>query len=255
MIVDLLTVRGIWLLVSSALLLNCGLSRNAFLQLNGGSPQASLDDDAQRQARERMVREQIADRGVRDARVLAAMRKVPRHFFVPQDALPAAYLDQPLPIGHGQTISQPYIVAFMSEALELKPQDRVLEIGTGSGYQAAVLAELAREVYSIEIVEPLGKEAAARLKDLGYERVNLRIGDGYRGWPEAAPFDAIIVTAAPDHVPPALVEQLRKGGRMVLPVGRFAQDLLRLRRTAKGVVQENLLPVRFVPMVGEAEKK
>ena len=203
----------------------------------------------------RMVREQIADRGVRDARVLAAMRKVPRHFFVPQDALPAAYLDQPLPIGHGQTISQPYIVAFMSEALELKPQDRVLEIGTGSGYQAAVLAELAREVYSIEIVEPLGKEAAARLKDLGYERVNLRIGDGYRGWPEAAPFDAIIVTAAPDHVPPALVEQLRKGGRMVLPVGRFAQDLLRLRRTAKGVVQENLLPVRFVPMVGEAEKK
>jgi protein-L-isoaspartate(D-aspartate) O-methyltransferase len=202
-----------------------------------------------------MVREQIADRGVRDARVLAAMRKVPRHFFVPQDALPAAYLDQPLPIGHGQTISQPYIVAFMSEALELKPQDRVLEIGTGSGYQAAVLAELAREVYSIEIVEPLGKEAAARLKDLGYERVNLRIGDGYRGWPEAAPFDAIIVTAAPDHVPPALVEQLRKGGRMVLPVGRFAQDLLRLRRTAKGVVQENLLPVRFVPMVGEAEKK
>jgi len=255
MIVDLLTIRGIWLLVSSALLLNCGLSRNAFLQLNGGSPQASLDDDAQRQARERMVREQIADRGVRDARVLAAMRKVPRHFFVPQDALPAAYLDQPLPIGHGQTISQPYIVAFMSEALELKPQDRVLEIGTGSGYQAAVLAELAREVYSIEIVEPLGKEAAARLKDLGYERVNLRIGDGYRGWPEAAPFDAIIVTAAPDHVPPALVEQLRKGGRMVLPVGRFAQDLLRLRRTAKGVVQENLLPVRFVPMVGEAEKK
>lgn len=255
MIVDLLTVRGIWLLVSSALLLNCSPPSNTFLHPNRATRQASLDDGAQRQARDRMVREQIVNRGVRDARVLAAMRKVPRHFFVPQDTLPAAYLDQPLPIGHGQTISQPYIVAFMSEALELKPQDRVLEIGTGSGYQAAVLAELAREVYSIEIVEPLGKEAAARLKDLGYERVKLRIGDGYRGWPEAAPFDAIIVTAAPDHVPPALVEQLRKGGRMVLPVGRFAQDLLRLRRTAKGVVQENLLPVRFVPMVGEAEKK
>jgi protein-L-isoaspartate(D-aspartate) O-methyltransferase len=253
--VDLPTLRGIWLLVLSALLLNCGLSRNAFLQLNEGSPQASLDDDAQRQARERMVREQIANRGVRDARVLAAMRKLPRHRFVPEEFQASAYSDQPLPIGHGQTISQPYIMAFMSEALELKPQDRVLEIGTGSGYQAAVLAELAGEVYSIEIVEPLGKEAAARLKDLGYERVKLRIGDGYRGWPEAAPFDAIIVTAAPDHVPPALVEQLREGGRMVLPVGRFAQDLLRLRRTAKGVVQENLLPVRFVPMVGEAEKK
>jgi len=201
-----------------------------------------------------MVREQIANRGVRDARVLAAMRKVPRHLFVPSEMQSAAYSDTPLPIGHRQTISQPYIVAFMSEAMELKPQDRVLEIGTGSGYQAAILAELVREVYSIEIVEPLGKEVAARLKDLGYERVKLRIGDGYRGWPEAAPFDAIIVTAAPDHVPPALVEQLREGGRLVLPVGRFAQDLLRVRRTAKGIVQENLLPVRFVPMVGEAEK-
>jgi protein-L-isoaspartate(D-aspartate) O-methyltransferase len=142
----------------------------------------------------------------------------------------------------------------MSEALELKPQDRVLEIGTGSGYQAAVLAELAREVYSIEIVEPLGKEAAERLKRLGYNNVKLRVGDGYGGWPEAAPFDAIMVTAAPDHVPPALVEQLREGGRLVVPVGRFFQDLIRIRRTAKGTRQETLLPVRFVPMVGEAEK-
>ena len=241
-------------LLLSALLLDCGQPRNSFLRPAGNSPQVRHDDDSQRQARERMVREQIANRGVRDARVLAAMRKVPRHLFVPEEFQSSAYSDQPLPIGHRQTISQPYIVAFMSEAMELKPQDRVLEIGTGSGYQAAILAELVREVYSIEIVEPLGNEAAVRLKDLGYERVKLRIGDGYRGWPEAAPFDAIIVTAAPDHVPPALVEQLREGGRLVLPVGSFAQDLLRVRRTAKGVVQENLLPVRFVPMVGEAEK-
>ncbi len=216
--------------------------------------QESAGTGALGRARERMVREQIEARGVRDARVLAAMRKVPRHLFVPGELQAQAYWDQPLPIGHRQTISQPYIVAFMSEAMELNPDDRVLEIGTGSGYQAAILAELVREVWSIEIVEPLGKEAAARLKDLGYERVKLRIGDGYRGWPEAAPFDAIMVTAAPDHVPPALVEQLGEGGRLVLPVGRFSQDLLRVRRTAKGIVQENLLPVRFVPMVGEAEK-
>lgn len=224
----------------------------------GGSSQiasrASSDEDSQRHVRELMVREQVASRGVRDARVLAAMRKVPRHLFVPEEFRVGAYSDQPLPIGHRQTISQPYIVAFMSEAMELKPGDRVLEIGTGSGYQAAILAELVSEVYSIEIVEPLGKEAAARLKELGYDRIKLRVGDGYRGWPEAAPFDAIIVTAAPDHVPPVLVEQLREGGRLVLPVGRFSQDLLRVRKTAKGVVQENLLPVRFVPMVGEAEK-
>ncbi len=242
------------LLLTSVLLRQCGSPGNVLLSPNGSTRQDSPNGDAQRAARERMVREQIANRGVRDARVLAAMRKVPRHLFVPSEMQSAAYSDTPLPIGHRQTISQPYIVAFMSEAMELKPQDRVLEIGTGSGYQAAILAELVREVYSIEIVEPLGKEVAARLKDLGYERVKLRIGDGYRGWPEAAPFDAIIVTAAPDHVPPALVEQLREGGRLVLPVGRFAQDLLRVRRTAKGIVQENLLPVRFVPMVGEAEK-
>jgi protein-L-isoaspartate(D-aspartate) O-methyltransferase len=201
-----------------------------------------------------MVREQIEDRGVRDKRVLVAMRKVPRHLYVPREMEPYAYADQPLPIGYGQTISQPYIVAFMTEALELKPQDRVLEIGTGSGYQAAVLAELVREVFSIEIVEPLGKESAARLKRLGYSNIQVRIGDGYRGWPQAAPFDAIIVTAAPNHVPPALVDQLREGGRMVLPVGRLFQDLIRIRRTAKGIKQETLLPVRFVPMVGEAEK-
>jgi protein-L-isoaspartate(D-aspartate) O-methyltransferase len=201
-----------------------------------------------------MVREQIEARGVRDRRVLEAMRKVPRHLYVPREMQSFAYRDSPLPIAHQQTISQPYIVAFMSEALELKPENRVLEIGTGSGYQAAVLAHLAREVYSIEIVEPLGKEAAERLKQLGYTNVHLRVGDGYRGWPEAAPFDAIIVTAAPDHIPPPLVEQLRMGGRLVLPVGRFFQDLIRIRKTPQGTRKETLLPVRFVPMVGEAEK-
>jgi protein-L-isoaspartate(D-aspartate) O-methyltransferase len=206
------------------------------------------------EARETMVREQIEARGVRDPRVLAAMRKVPRQEFVPVDVRTMAYADTPLPIGFGQTISQPYVVAFMSEALEIKPEDRVLEIGTGSGYQAAVLALLAREVYSIEIVEPLARQAEERLKRLGYENVRVRAGDGYQGWPEAAPFDAIVVTAAPDHVPQVLVNQLREGGRLVLPVGRYEQDLIRIRRTSKGTTRESLLPVRFVPMTGEAEK-
>jgi len=187
--------------------------------------------------------------------VLEALRKVPRHLFVPQQFESQAYADEPLPIGHGQSISQPYVVAFMSKELELKPEDKVLEIGTGSGYQAAVLAELAKEVYSIEIVEPLAREARERLERLGYTNVRVRVGDGYRGWPEAAPFDAIIVTAAPDHVPPVLLDQLREGGRMVLPLGRgYEQDLVKVRRTGKGLQQEVLLPVRFVPMVGEAQK-
>lgn len=209
--------------------------------------------DEFRQARERMVRDQIEARGVRDPRVLAAMRKVARHLFVPSDEQAYAYSDSPLPIGYRQTISQPFIVAFMSEALELKPQDRVLEIGTGSGYQAAVLAELVREVYTIEIVTPLALEAEGRLRGLGYTNIHVRAGDGYRGWPEAAPFDAIMVTAAPDHIPKPLIDQLREGGRLVVPVGRWEQDLVRVRRTAKGVRQETLLPVRFVPMTGEAD--
>ena len=199
--------------------------------------------------------EQIEALGVRDPRVLETLRQVPRHLFVPTAWQPFAYWETPLPIGYSQTISQPYIVAFMCEALELKPQDRVLEIGTGSGYQAAVLAHLAREVYSIEIVEALGKEAAERLRRFRYSNLHLRIGDGYRGWPEAAPFDAVIVTAAPDHIPPALVEQLRDGGRLVLPLGRYNdEELVRLRRTSQGLQKEVLLPVQFVPMVGEAEK-
>ena len=237
------------------LLFHCGSPYREIFKPDTLSGQSALtDSQEQREARERMVREQLEARSIRDPRVLEAMRKVPRQLFVPPAMQAFAYQDSPLPIGYGQTISQPYIVAFMSEALELKPQDRVLEIGTGSGYQAALLAHLAREVYSIEIVEPLAKEAAERLRRLGYSNINFRIGDGYRGWPEAAPFDAIMVTAAPDHIPPALEEQLREGGRMVLPVGRYEQDLVRVRRTQQGLRRETLLPVRFVPMVGEAEK-
>ncbi len=231
------------LAVLSALVLNCAPEPRA------ESPSLATPDFSA--AHERMVREQIESRGVRDARVLAAMRKVERHRFVPEALHHLAYSDQPLPIGHGQTISQPYIVAVMTEALELKPSDRVLEIGTGSGYQAAVLAELCREVYSIEIVEPLAKEAADRLLQLGYKNLKLRVGNGYRGWPEAAPFDAIIVTAAPPSLPQVLVDQLGEAGRLVAPVGTRFQELIRVRRTPKGIVQEDLIPVRFVPMVGE----
>ena len=213
------------------------------------------DTDAHLKARELMVQQQIAARGVRDQRVLQAMRKVPRHLFVPPGMQPYAYLDSPLPIGREQTISQPYIVAFMTEALRLEPDDRVLEVGTGSGYQAAVLSVLVRQVYSVEIVEPLATEAAERLRGLGYGNVTIRAGDGYRGWPEEAPFDAIMVTAAPDHVPEPLLQQLAAGGRLILPVGEQYQTLMRIRRTAKGFKRENLLPVRFVPMTGEAQKQ
>jgi protein-L-isoaspartate(D-aspartate) O-methyltransferase len=193
---------------------------------------------------------------IRDERVLDAMRKVPRHRFVPPPYRKNAYDDHPLPIGEGQTISQPYIVAKMTELLELTPDSRVLEIGTGSGYQAAVLAELAGEVYSIEIVEPLGRRAAGVLEDLGYGDIHLRIGDGYRGWPEAAPFDAIIVTCAPERVPDPLQKQLAEGGRLVIPVGSqfWGQELVLIRKRRGELVRQDLLPVRFVPMTGEGVK-
>lgn len=199
-----------------------------------------------------MVRTQVAARGARDPRVLAAMRTVPRHEFVPAALRPRAYDDAPLPVGHEQTISQPYIVAHMVELARLGPASRVLEIGTGSGYQAAVLAEVAGEVYSVEIVEALHRQAAAVLRRLGYGRVHLRLGDGHRGWPEAAPFDAIVVAAAPERVPPALLQQLAPDGRLVIPVGRDDQVLQVHRRTAEGFGVENVTPVRFVPMVHEA---
>jgi protein-L-isoaspartate(D-aspartate) O-methyltransferase len=243
-----------WLTLLASLVLHCGPSYPEPLAPTLTGELASEDSPEQREAREHMVREQIEARGVHDAPVLGAMRGVPRHLFVPAEMVPYAYADSPLPIGYGQTISQPYIVAFMSEALELKPKDKVLEIGTGSGYQAAILGRLAREVYSIEIIEPLATQAADRLARLGFSNVRVRAGDGYRGWPEAAPFDAIIVTAAPDHVPQPLIDQLRVGGRLVLPLGRFDQELVRIRRAPEGPRQETLLPVRFVPMVGEAEK-
>jgi protein-L-isoaspartate(D-aspartate) O-methyltransferase len=201
-------------------------------------------------ARGRMVEEQIAARGVTDPAVLRAMRAVPRHEFIPAASRADAYSDQPLPIGHGQTISQPYIVALMSELAAVKPGDRVLEIGTGSGYQAAILAELGADVYSIEILEPLARRAGETLRRLGYDRVHVRQGDGYRGWPSAAPFAAIVTTAAPPEVPPALVAQLAPGGRLVIPVGKDDQELRVLVKTSSGIETRRVVPVQFVPMVG-----
>src|SRR5262245_11316207 len=202
-------------------------------------------------ASERMVADQIRARGIKDERVLAAMRKVPRREVVPSAWREAAYEDRPLPIGEGQTISQPYIVAAMTELAAIDGESRVLEVGTGSGYQAAVLAEIAREVYTIEIIETLATRAARTLKRLGYGSVHVRHGDGYKGWPEAAPFDAILVTAAPSTVPPALLDQLAEGGRLVIPVGEEYQQLEVHRRTPHGIEVKKVLPVRFVPMTHE----
>lgn len=207
--------------------------------------------------RDHMVETQLKARGdgITDERVLAAMKKVPRHEFVPENQRHLAYIDGPLPIGHGQTISQPYVVAFMTEILKPEGSDRILEIGTGSGYQAAVLAELAKEIHTIEIVPELAKRAAADLKRLGYTNIHTRLGDGFQGWPEAAPFDAIIVTCAPENVPPPLVSQLKDGGRMIIPVGPAGnQQLILLRKRGAQLERQAVLPVRFVPMTGEAER-
>ena len=222
--------------------------------MNTKQQHGAATGNSYREARKRMVEEQIRARGIKDPRVLAAMEKVPRHEFVPAQFRADAYADQPLPIGMGQTISQPYIVAYMTEQLKLKGDEKVLEIGTGSGYQAAVLAQLAREVYTIEIIPELGKRAAETLKRLGYRNVHVRIGDGYRGWPEQAPFDAIIITAAPEQIPEPLIAQLKEGGRMILPVGDVYQELVLVTKTAKGLHRERKIPVRFVPMTGEVAK-
>ncbi|PYI84704.1 MAG: protein-L-isoaspartate(D-aspartate) O-methyltransferase [Verrucomicrobia bacterium] len=205
-----------------------------------------------------MVAEQLLapGRDITNARVQAAMGKVPRHEFVPEGLRSLAYQDSPLPIGYGQTISQPYIVAFMTERLEPKPADRVLEIGTGSGYQAAVLTELVARVYTVEIVAELAARAAADFKRLGYTNVHVRAADGYKGWPDAAPFDAIIVTCAPQNVPQPLIDQLKDGGRMIIPIDHAGdQELVLLRKQGGNLERRAVLPVRFVPMTGEARKR
>ncbi len=201
--------------------------------------------------REQMVKQQIAARGIKDLRLLAVMGRVPRHLFVPREYQADSYDDKPLPIGHGQTISQPYIVAYMTEALDLTPDNRVLEIGTGSGYQAAILAELVKEVYSVEIVEPLANQAAALLQSLGYRNVWVKSGDGNKGWPEHAPYDAVIVTCAPEEIPQPLIDQLREGGRLIIPMGTTwgAQNLVLGVKKGGSLETEEVMPVRFVPMV------
>jgi protein-L-isoaspartate(D-aspartate) O-methyltransferase len=241
------------------LLALCGAGGAILTTSEAGAPEVKAAQDSNREARwatERaeMVRSQIATRDIRDPRVLEAMREVPRHRFVPLDYRDRAYHDRPLPIGLGQTISQPYIVAAMTEFLRPEATDRVLEIGTGSGYQAAVVSRLVAKVYSIEIVPELAERAAKTLAELGYANVEVSSGDGYRGIPSEAPFDGILVTAAPDEIPEPLIEQLAVGGRMVIPVGDFYQQLTVVEKTERGITKRAVFPVRFVPMTGEATR-
>jgi protein-L-isoaspartate(D-aspartate) O-methyltransferase len=219
-----------------------------------GGYELAVAQDAQTRSREAMVRNQLIAGGITHPEVLKAMSEVPRHEFVPAALRPFAYVNGPLPIGHGQTISQPFIVAYMTQALELTNQDRVLEVGTGSGYQAAILGKLCKEVYTIEIVPELADSSQQLLSRLGFENVHVKAGDGYQGWPEKAPFDAIIVTCAPDHVPEPLVNQLKAGGRLIIPLGEEGtiQQLVLLRKVGDKVIREKKLDVRFVPMTGKA---
>jgi len=247
---------------------NQSAGTNAAAQWSNGSSAASpgagvrpgeaLSADEARLAelRRHMVERHLAARDITNRRVLEVMGRIKRHLFVPDDLRFNAYDDRPLPIGHGQTISQPYIVALMTQLADPQPDDRALDIGTGSGYQAAILAELCKEVYSIEIIEPLADAARKRLERLGYKNVTVRCGDGYRGWKEKAPFDVIIVAAAPDHVPQPLVDQLAPGGRLVIPVGRGFQELLVVEKDAQGrISRRSVADVAFVPMTGEAEHR
>ena len=216
----------------------------------------NIYNDKYEKVRQRMVREQVVARGINDQKVIHAMLSVPRHLFVPANYERMAYEDRPLPIGEGQTISQPYIVALMTETLDLNKNMRVLEIGTGSGYQAAILAKIVREVYTIEIIESLGEKAEKLLSGLGYDNVHVKIGDGYKGWPGKAPFDAIIVTCAPTDIPQPLKEQLKEGGRMIIPVGGSIVQELALLEKKKGKLEKKVVaPVRFVPMVRKDGKR
>lgn len=242
------------IVIYAALTASCSENRT-----NGLPPaQSTTQPDAAAaycQQRAEMVAEQLAGRDITHQAVLAAMGRVPRHEFVAAELLPLAYIDSPLPIGHGQTISQPYIVALMTQLADPQPAAKALDIGTGSGYQAAVLAELVKDVYSIEIVKPLADEARQRLRSLGYRNIHVRHGDGYRGWPEQAPFDVIIVAAAPSEIPQPLVEQLAPGGKLVIPVGDFWQQLVVVEKGKDGTVaRRSVAPVAFVPMTGEAQQ-
>jgi protein-L-isoaspartate(D-aspartate) O-methyltransferase len=215
-----------------------------------------VSEDTQKSRRLDMVARQIKERGISDQGVLAAMNKVPRHRFIPEALQGVAYSDGPLPIGEGQTISQPYVVGWMTDMIKPTKEMRVLEIGTGSGYQAAVLAECVGEVDTVEVIPKLGRQAEARLSELGYRNIRVKIGDGYEGWPDRAPYDAIILTAAPpDRVPKPLLDQLKLGGRLVAPVGREFQTMIRITRTETGFKKESLAPVMFVPMTGKAQKE
>jgi protein-L-isoaspartate(D-aspartate) O-methyltransferase len=213
----------------------------------------ALAGDGFERLRHFMVEQQVRQRGITQPDVLSAMEQVPRHLFVPESLRDKAYTDQPLALGQGRTVYQPYVVALMTQLLDLKHGDKVLEIGTGSGYHAAVLSRIAREVYSIEIVEPVASQASKRLSVLGYHNVEVRWGDGFRGWPEKAPFDAILLSAAPPQIPKPLLDQLRVGGKMVAPVGGFFQDLLVITKTADGLEKRTVIPVRLSPMKGKAQ--
>lgn len=251
-------LKCLTVLLAGALFFVClgGCSVNWFQSIRKEQQDPAATADAKfAKRRERMVREQLQARDITDAKVLAAMLEVPRHEFVPVDLVESAYEDNALPIRLDQTISQPYIVAYMTQALELKGTERVLEIGTGSGYQAAVLARIVPEVYTIEILPGLKEQASAVLSRLGYRNIHFRVGDGYMGWPENAPFDRIIVTAAPESIPQPLIDQLKVGGRLVIPVGTFAQDLVVVEKGESGIARRSTIPVRFVPMTGKAQEK
>jgi protein-L-isoaspartate(D-aspartate) O-methyltransferase len=245
--------RGLFLCFASLSALSCTREPPPKAKAVATQSVAAATDSFAAQ-REAMVDQQLRGRDIKAPVVLEAMRRVPRHSFVPADMRHLSYADHPLPIGSEQTISQPYIVAYMTEAADVSPGEKVLEIGTGSGYQAAVLGEIAGQVYTIEIIPELAERARTTLAALGYRNVHVKTGNGYLGWPEHAPFDAIVVTAAPDQVPQALVDQLAIGGKMVIPVGAVVQDMMIIERTQRGVIERKTIPVRFVPMTGKPRR-